>query len=213
MDKITTALFDFDGTLVDTEWQYDRFWNRKAEEFRLGIPDFATKIKGTIMPDILQKYFSAYPENVRKQLIDDIYAFDDQLEFPPIPGALEFLRMLKNAGYRLGLVTSSDNRKIRRAFGILPFEGLFDTVITADRITKGKPDPMCYLSAASDLGVSPEACIVFEDALAGIRAGVDAGMRVIGLSTTNPAETLRDKVYAVIPDFRGLTLENFRKWC
>lgn len=213
MDKITTALFDFDGTLVDTESQYDCFWNRKAAEYQLGIPDFAARIKGTILPHILEKYFSAYPESVRRQLSAEADAFDRQLKFPFVAGAPEFLESLKKAGFRLGLVTSSDSRKIRRAFELLPLEGLFDTVITADRITRGKPDPMCYLLAAADLQVKPDACIVFEDVLAGIRAATGAGMRVIGLSTTNPAEAIRDQVYAVIPDFRGITVEKFREWC
>ena len=79
-------------------------------------------------------------------------------------------------------------------------------------ITQGKPDPMCYLLAAKDLNVSPEDCIVFEDSFNGIQSGKDAGMRVIGLSTTNPAESLRDKVYEVIPNFEKVTFEDYLRW-
>ena len=89
---------------------------------------------------------------------------------------------------------------------------MFDTIVTADRITKGKPDPMCYLLAANDLNVSPADCIVFEDSFAGIQAGTDAGMRVIGLSTTNPEETLKNKVYEVIPNFVQITFEDYLRW-
>lgn len=60
----------------------------------------------------------------------------------------------------MGLVTSSDNAKVERAFKLHHLENIFDTVVTADRITKGKPDPMCYLLAADDLGVSPADCLV-----------------------------------------------------
>ena len=95
---------------------------------------------------------------------------------------------------------------------LLHLDNLFDTLVTADRITQGKPDPMCYLLAAKDLNVSPEDCIVFEDSFNGIQSGKDAGMRVIGLSTTNPAESLRDKVYEVIPNFEKVTFEDYLRW-
>ena len=100
----------------------------------------------------------------------------------------------------------------KRAFGLLHLDNLFDTLVTADRITQGKPDPMCYLLAAKDLNVSPEDCIVLEDSFNGIQSGKDAGMRVIGLSTTNPAESLRDKVYEVIPNFEKVTFEDYLRW-
>ena len=122
------------------------------------------------------------------------------------------IRMLKEHGVQIGLVTSSDNAKVKRAFGLLHLDNLFDTLVTADRITQGKPDPMCYLLAAKDLNVSPEDCIVFEDSFNGIQSGKDAGMRVIGLSTTNPAESLRDKVYEVIPNFEKVTFEDYLRW-
>jgi beta-phosphoglucomutase-like phosphatase (HAD superfamily) len=65
---------------------------------------------------------------------------------------------------------------------------------------------MCYLLAAADLGVSPGQCIVFEDSFPGIAAGNAAGMTVIGLSTTNPEEAIKDMVSRVIPDFTGFSL-------
>lgn len=109
--------------------------------------------------------------------------------------------MLKTKGYRVGLVTSSYRIKIERALKLMDIEKVFDTIVTADRITSGKPDPMCYLLAARDLQVKPGECVVFEDSFSGIQAGTVAGMRVIGLATTNPEEAIGDKVSAVIPDF------------
>ena len=138
--------------------------------------------------------------------------YEKTMPLPPMPGSIKFIRMLKEHGVQIGLVTSSDNAKVKRAFGLLHLDNLFDTLVTADRITQGKPDPMCYLLAAKDLNVSPEDCIVFEDSFNGIQSGKDAGMRVIGLSTTNPAESLRDKVYEVIPNFEKVTFEDYLRW-
>lgn len=213
MTQVKAALFDFDGTIADTEPLYDIFWNRVAEEYHIGIENFASKIKGTIMPNIMEKYFSNYPEEVRQKILDDSKAFEEKIDFPLIPGVMEFIHALKEEGFKLALVTSSEDRKMKRAFEVLSLDGIFDVVITADRITRGKPNPMCYQLAAADLHLRPEECIVFEDAFTGIQAATAAGMRVIGIASTNPAEALKDKVYAVIPDFCGLTVEKFKEWC
>lgn len=207
-----TALFDFDGVIVDTEPIYDLFWNDAAERYGLGIENFAQKIKGTTLPNILEKYFAGYPEEFCQKVIRESTDYEKGMSFPPMPGSIEFLQMLKAHGVKTGLVTSSDDTKVERAFRLLPLENLFDTVVTADRITEGKPDPMCYLLAASDLKTDPADCLVFEDSFAGIQAGNAAGMRVIGLSTTNPADALKEQVYAIIPDFRSVTFEDYLKW-
>ena len=127
--------------------------------------------------------------------------YEETMDFPEVKGAVRFLHMLKTKGYRVGLVTSSYRIKIERALKLMDIEKVFDTIVTADRITSGKPDPMCYLLAARDLQVDPGECVVFEDSFSGIQAGTVAGMRVIGLATTNPEEAIGDKVSAVIPDF------------
>lgn len=212
MEKMKTALFDFDGVIVDTEPIYDLFWNEAAIRYGLGIENFAQKIKGTTLPYILEKYFSGYSEEFRQKVVRESTEYEKEMPFPPMPGSIEFLRTLKAQGVKTGLVTSSDDTKVKRAFGMLSLENLFDTVVTADRITKGKPDPMCYRLAAADVKEDPADCLVFEDSFAGIQAGNAAGMRVIGLSTTNPADSLIDKVYAVIPNFESVTFEDYLKW-
>lgn len=210
--SIKTALFDFDGVVVDTEPIYDIFWNEAGKRYGLGIDNFAAVIKGTTLPYIMDKYFSDRSEEFRQMVIKESTEYESTMPLPAMPGSMEFLHMLKDKGVQIGLVTSSDDTKVARAFKLHHLENMFDTVVTADRITKGKPDPMCYLLAANDLGVSPADCLVFEDSFAGIQAGTDAGMRVIGLSTTNPAESLKDKVYEVIPNFEKITYEDYLKW-
>lgn len=212
MKKIKTALFDFDGVIVDTEPIYDIYWNEAAHRYGLGINDFASLIKGTTLPYILEKYFSSHSEEFRQRVIDESNAFEKEMPFPPMPGSIEFLHILKEHEVKIGLVTSSDDIKVKRAFHLLHLDNIFDTIVTADRITKGKPDPACYLLAASDLQESPGNCLVFEDSFAGIQSGTSAGMRVIGLSTSNPAETIKDKVYKVIPNFEGFTFADYQNW-
>lgn len=210
--ELKTALFDFDGVIVDTEPIYDIFWNEAGIRYETGIDNFAAVIKGTTLPYIIEKYYSDRTEEFRRMVVKESTEYESTMPLPAMPGSIEFLHLLKEKGIQMGLVTSSDNSKVERAFKLHHLDNLFDTVVTADRITKGKPDPMCYLLAANDLGVSPGDCLVFEDSFAGIQAGTAAGMRVIGLSTTNPAESLKDKVYEVIPNFEKITFEDYQKW-
>jgi HAD superfamily hydrolase (TIGR01509 family) len=200
------ALFDLDGVILDSEPQYDIFWKRTSEEYHLGIAHFEQVIKGTTLPNILAQYFSHLSDTEQEAIASANRAFELKMDMILIPGVLVFLEELKKAGVPTGLVTSSDNEKLEYVFRSLPIRKYFDTVVPADRITQGKPDPMCYLLAAKDLGVLPENCFVFEDSFNGIASGNAAGMKVIGLSTTNSAESIRDKVMKVIPDFRDFKL-------
>ena len=129
---------------------------------------------------------------------------------PPIPGVLDFLEELKANNIKMGLVTSSDDKKLETAFQNVPIRHYFDTIVSADRITQGKPHPMCYLLAAKDLDINPENCIVFEDSFNGIQSGNDAGMKVVGLSTTNSEESIKEMVWKVIPDFTNFKLKNLQ---
>ena len=185
--KKRVALFDFDGVIADTEPLYDLFWNDAAQRYGLPYENFAQRIKGTTMPLILATYFQQHTPAQIDQLFAEIAAFERDMSFPEIPG--------------------SDDSKMAHAFRALPIRDLFDTLVTADRITNGKPDPMCYLLAAEDLQVNPADCIVFEDSFAGIEAATRAGMTIVGISSTNPAEALRPLVDRVIPNFNGLRPE------
>ena len=194
-------LFDLDGVIIDTEPQYDIFWKKTAEKYQLGIENFANIIKGTTNSDIISCYFSHFPESEQQEVIATYQAFEVKMDIIPIRGALAFLEEAKKTGIPMGLVTSSDDKKIEYVFSLLPIRNYFNTIVSSDRITKGKPDPMCYLSAAQDLGITPENCYVFEDSFNGIQSGKNAGMKVIGLSTYNTAESISKDCIKVIPDF------------
>ncbi|MDR2130117.1 MAG: HAD family phosphatase [Odoribacteraceae bacterium] len=202
--SITTALFDFDGVVADTEGQYARYFEHLAGVYPPSVPDLAASVRGVTLPDILERFFGAYPEAVKREIADGVRRFELQMEFRFIPGAGEFIGALRALGYKTGLVTSSQEGKTRVALEKLGLLDAFDTVVTAARVTRGKPDPGCYLLAARDLGVDPAACAVFEDSIAGITAGKRAGMKVIGLATTLPAARLAAHAGWILPDFSDL---------
>ena len=200
-------LFDLDGVIIDTEPQYDIFWKETAEKYQLGT-NFEQIIKGTTLPHILSNYLSHFQKTTQQEIVASGQAFELAMDIIPIPGALAFLEDVKKAGIPMGLVTSSDDRKIEYVFSRLSIRQYFNSIVSADRITYGKPDPMCYLLAAQDIGISPENCYIFEDSFNGIQSGNAAGMKVIGLSTTNTAESIAKNCIKVIPNFCNISVHS-----
>ena len=84
---------------------------------------------------------------------------------------------------------------------------MVDAIITADKVTHSKPHPECFLLGAETLQMPIDRCIVFEDSFHGLESGNRAGMKIIGLATTNPASSIADKATLVIPDFVDFTYE------
>lgn len=207
--KLKTALFDFDGVIANTEPLYDQFWNKAPLRYGLRITEMAQKIKGLTLMNILDSYFRTSSEQIRKQVWDDCMAFEKQMDFPPVKGVLSFLRLLKGQGVKIAIVTSSGQEKMNHVFEVMKLEGLYDLLVTGDQIKKGKPAPDCFLLAAKKLESEPEDCVVFEDSYNGIKAGLAAQMRVVGLSTSNPEEKLKKYTDLVIPDFDDFTIEQY----
>lgn len=210
MEKEICVLFDMDGVVLDTETQYDKFWKHIGERYNVGIPNFEKQIKGTTLPNIINKYFSELSQQERDSIVSAIHQMELEMSYDQIPGALKFIHELKNNGIKYGLVTSSMQTKMDRVNKVQHFDQLFPTIITGDLVKEGKPNPQCYLLGAAALGVDPKNCIVFEDSLAGIQAGKSAGMKVIALSTTHPLEMLQDKVDTIIPNFVKFSLQDLK---
>ena len=87
------------------------------------------------------------------------------------------------------------------------FRQLFDAILTSEDFERSKPDPDCYLKAAERLGAEIDECIVFEDSFNGLKSGRAAGMKVVGLATTNSAESIAPYSDVIISNYN-----NFDPW-
>lgn len=198
------ALFDLDGVLIDSESIYTVFWNRMNELFPTGIENFAYVIKGTTLPQILDRYFP--DPDVQAQLRIHLKKQEEEMVYRIFPGVEDFLKSLKAAGVPTAIVTSSNNAKMRVLFEELPgFSKYFDTVVTDSDVTRSKPDPEAYQLAARRLGVPSEHCVVFEDSRAGLEAGRRAGGKVVAVATTLTREDIADKGDIVVDSLAELT--------
>lgn len=208
MKKIRAALFDLDGTLLDTEAQYTRFWSAAGRRWAPQFPLLAQEIKGTTLTQILDRYFPC--REVRDAVTEALDRFESGMTYALYPGAGDFVRELRANGVRTAIVTSSNRKKMEQMGRQLPaFSALFDRVLTSEDFAASKPHPDCYLRAAEALDCGVDECVVFEDAFSGLEAGRRAGIFTVGLPTTNSRESIRDKCDYVLEGFEGLTFEAF----
>lgn len=200
------ALFDLDGVLIDSESIYTVFWNRMNELFPTGIDNFSYVIKGTTLPQILDRYFP--DPKVQAELRVYLKKQEAEMVYRIFPGVERFLKALKEKGIPTAIVTSSNDAKMKVLFDSLPgFRDYFDVVVTDTDVTRSKPDPQGYMLAAERLGVPSEHCVVFEDSRAGLEAGRRAGSKVVAVATTLTHEDIAGCGDIVIDSFEELTPE------
>ena len=200
------VLFDFDGVIADTESQYTIFWNKQGKDY-LGLENFGHTIKGQTLVQIFDKYFNGMLKE-QEEIVPNLNAFEKQMSYDYIPGALEFLQALKNKGIRTAIVTSSNDIKMSKVYASHPeLKELVDAVLTSEHFSKSKPDPECFLKGMEVLGATPKETVVFEDSFHGISAGRASGAFVAGLATTNKSEALAPLCDLVIDDFTSVTVD------
>lgn len=202
----TAFLFDLDGVLIDSESEYSRIWRTVNGIYPSGTPSIESVIKGMTLDRILDKYYPdpSVQDKVRKKL----YEMESVMEYRMLPGADKLLQGLIDRNIPRALVTSSDNFKMKHLEEEQPgLAGKFSFVVTADLITKSKPDPEGYLLAARRLGADIANCVVFEDSLQGVKAGRASGAYVVGVVGTLLAETLAPHADRLITSLSGIDID------
>lgn len=186
LGNIKAAIFDLDGTLIDSMWVweqidvdylknrgFDKPKNLKEDINHLSFEQTAIYFKNTfninesveeIMNEWFNMAFNHYQNNVKLK-----------------SGAKKFLLKLKKTGIKIALATSNSNALLQCALKSNGIYELFDVITTTSEVERGKDFPDVYLLTAKKLDVKPENCIVFEDILAAIQGAKAAGMKVVGV--------------------------------
>lgn len=189
------ALFDWDGVLVDSKALHQAAWDQVAKEFGYphGPDDFRRHFGSQNRRAIVEilRWTRDLPTveriSTRKEII-----YRERLGAADIwmPGSAAFVALLAERGVPCAVVSSSPRANIDAVLGQGELRDRFGAIVTAEDTRFGKPDPEGFRLGASRLGLLPERCVVFEDAPAGVQAGLAGGMRVVALSTTHPAADL-----------------------
>jgi sugar-phosphatase len=181
-------LFDLDGVLVDSTGSVTRQWRRWAEEQNLDPQKVVEIAHGVRTIEIVRKlapHLDAEAEVVRLEKREA----DDHEGVAVMSGAAELLKAIPESRW---CVVTSGTRYLatsRLELANLPTPNV---LVSADDVSKGKPDPEPYLMGARLLGMNPAECLVIEDAPAGIRAAHAGGMKAIGITSTYPASALQE---------------------
>jgi sugar-phosphatase len=189
MTRLSPAaiLSDLDGVLVDSGETIELTWSTWARSHGIDPMLLRGRIHGRPAGEVIREVAPELDVEAEAAVVSQM-----DIDGPParlLPGATELLGGA--AGIPVAIVTSCPDAlaHVRLTAVDLPIP---DVLVTADRVRAGKPDPEGYALAASELGVDPASCVVFEDAPAGITAGRAAGATVIGITTTHDADELLD---------------------
>ena len=211
------ALFDWDGVIIDSKALHEAAWNQVALEFgyRHGPEDFRRHF-GTQNQRAIKEILGWTADRAQ---IERIAEFKEELYRKQLSGAgnlllsgaAGFLTLLEEKGVPRAVVSSSPRANIEAVLDGVGLRSTFSSIVTAEEMRRGKPDPEGFLLGAQRLGVPKERCVVFEDAPAGIEAGRRAGMRVIAFTTTHEAAALQD-AHLVSDGFTPALLETIEAW-
>ena len=212
------VLFDMDGVIIANTDYHVNAWLAFTERHNkpLTLPQYFENINGRTSADAMAYAFG------RPVLTDELDQFTEEKEaiyrelyaphLQPTPGLIGFLDALKAANVRLAVGTSAPESNVTFTLDGLSIRSYFNAVVDASMIQNGKPNPEIYLTAASRAGVAPNRCVVFEDAFAGIEAGVRAGMVVVAVATSHTRTELEATgASLIIDDFAELTVERVRQ--
>ncbi|MFJ6069292.1 HAD family hydrolase [Streptomyces sp. NPDC093065] len=183
---VSAVLFDVDGVLLDSAAAHRRVWDAWSLSRGLDAETVWRLTFGRRPEDTVTDAAAHLDPALERRALDGLLA-KERDGIPPVDGAAELLRALSGSPW--AIVTSGDRAFVEARFAAtgLPLPAV--RVYGGD-VERAKPAPDCFALAASRLGVDPSACVVVEDAPAGIRAAVAAGCTVIGLTTTHPAAAL-----------------------
>jgi HAD superfamily hydrolase (TIGR01509 family) len=197
------AIFDWDGVIIDSSRHHEQSWERLADEEKRVLPEghfragFGRKNE-FIIPEILS--WSSEADEVRRLSLRKEALYREVVAewgLEALPGVREWLQRLHDAGVPCAIGSSTHRANIDLSLKLLGIAEYFQAIVTSEDVTKGKPDPQVFLTAASKIDRAPQRCVVFEDALVGIEAAKAGGMRVVAVATTHPLSELRHADQAV----------------
>jgi len=211
MTKLAAAIFDMDGLLIDSEplWQDAEL----ACFLPLGVPvtrELCRESAGRRIDEVVRFWHQRFGWEgpTVDEVVDQVLATVTALileRAEPLPGVLDTMERLRAHAIPMAIASSSPPPLIEAVVGALNIGDYLQLTHSGVHEERGKPDPAVFLSTARKLGVSPERCLVFEDAPAGVTAAHRAGMRVVAVPSvfdpSDPAFRQADQVLGSLQEF------------
>ena len=198
ISNISAVFFDLDGTLIDSMWMWKAIDIEYLSTHHCDMPDdLQLAIDGMSFYETAVYFKNRFKINdsLEKIMSDwNEMAYDKYCNSVPLKkNAMKFLNILKENNIKLGIATSNSSiltEAVLKSHGIYDY---FDSIVTGNDKGPGKPDPFVYLKSSSNVACNPANCLVFEDLVAGIKAGKAAGMKVCAVEDSNSAHEFEMK--------------------
>lgn len=212
MKEKFAVLFDMDGVIIDSNPYHKDAWMAFCRRYQVelreeDVPRYIYgKTNKTALVDVFQREFSPEESFRMSEEKEAIYRELHRPDISLIKGLPGLLEEFRQHQVPLAVCTNAPVANLDfmlEETGIRPY---FQVLIDASKVSKGKPDPEIYLKAAQLLGIAPERCIVMEDSTVGVEAGLRAGMKVVGITTTHSRQELAH-THLVIDDFDELRVD------
>lgn len=196
MKELHAVIFDMDGVIVDSEPRHERAYLDVVRDIGYGeshglrFADYIGRSDQELWLDFLAKHKPPHSLDdllaMKRRRIVEILRSEQPL-FDGLPALVEKLA----ARCKLALASGSERPVVEEVLALGGLRQYFSAVVSGSDIQRGKPEPDIFLRSAELLGVRPELCWVIEDSKPGVAAALAAGMRVIAITNTHPADELR----------------------
>lgn len=199
---IKAVIFDQDGVMFDTERMSAKAWEKAGKDLGVVLEEsFLCTVRGMNYQDATVR-FEAWSagreidcEDLRRRKKEYFTRMREEEPLPVKPGLYELLVYLKEQGYKIALATGSTKEYSLGNLKEAGVEDYFEHIISGDMVEHAKPSPEIFLKSAQVLGELPEHCLVLEDSLNGVEAGINGGfITVMVPDMTQPDEKLRARV-------------------
>lgn len=195
LEQFKAAIFDLDGVVVDTVPLHFKAWKRMFAEYgkKFTFQDYKEKVDGipridggrAILHDLSTQELIKATDKKQKYFLEYL----KKEEIPIFKTTVKLMKELRSKGIKIAVISSSKNSpNILKRTGIIK---LLDVEVNGNDITKGKPHPQIFLIAAEKMGLKQKSCIVFEDAVLGVKAAKRAKMFCVGVDRHNDPERLK----------------------
>lgn len=203
------VIFDMDGVLVDSNSAHRESIQKFCIKYNRPFSDeyFREQICGRPNGEWIPDVFDQLTDQEIFQLAEEkerIFRAIFNPESSVISGLFDFLDLLKDQQIRIAVATSATRENADYILSELSINHYFDAVLNSSHIENGKPHPEIYLKAAEAIRFPPAKCVIFEDSLVGVKAGIESGAKVIGVTSTHSPEEM-SSCNRVIADFTGLS--------
>lgn len=209
---IKAVLFDMDGVIAETEHVHVEAEKQTLLKYGVQITeDELHRYTGTTAKQMFMELIAKYKldttfEKIFKEKEEIMFKLLE-IDTQPVKGVIELISKLKEKHVKLAVASSSHRRLVRYVLRKLEITRLFDSIISAEDVAHGKPNPEIFLMSAKRLKVSPTECLVVEDAKLGVEAAKEAGMKCLGYRNPHSGNQDLSKADIVTDDFSSLDVQ------